>query len=988
MKANAPLYALNQGEVSKLALARVDVAKMRLAAACQLNWLPFVVGPMMMRPGLQMVGEVLGDQPTKLLRFVYAKTDTSLLELTPGFMRVWINDQLLVRTAVGTVVSDPTFQGGGTWNTGDSSAGATVAIGSGVCTLACIPVGGLARVKQSIAVAPTDYGKEHGLRIVILNGPVTVRAGSSDGLSDLLGNTTLDTGTHSLAITPSSNIFLQIESIDARTKTLTRVSIEPAGALLLPTSWGLGDLPNVRYDESKDIIYTATYGMQQYKIERRGVRPGARGWSIVLYRSDSGPFQQEPGIEANFTPSVYYGNGVLTSDQPYFDQDQVGTLFRLFSSGQSNQAVLGDQNAFTTAVRVVGVGTASRNYTWTASGAWVGTLTLQRSFDGPDSGFVDVSTITANGTLASSTGGTAGTPPLDNAICWERVGFKASNYTSGTATLVSNYGGGGGYGICRVTGFNSLTSVNIEVLVPFASLNATNDWLEGDWSNLVGYPTSANFAEGRLGFAGRDELWLSRSNRFVDFADIDSQGAAIGDSGAINVAMGSGPGDTISWMLPLSRLQIGREQSIGSARSSNFDQPLTPTDIVIRDSSDQGAERLPAIKAGKRGIFVQQSGRKIYELFFNAQEMDYDDRDLTRLNLDIGKTGFVDIDKATQPDKMIWLPRGDGQLAALLYDVKDEVEAFWRAQTLGIFENTAVLPAAGIEDLSYFVVKRTVNGQTRRFIEKMAPRDNCVGGSINQQLDSHVVYSGAPVTSISLPHLPNTLVTVWADGQSIGTGTTNGAGLLSPLPDNQAHSNIVAGLGGVVIRGSTGRQTPAGAVPDQVFAQPSNTLTVGSQYEGYPCEVFADIGGTGRPKHIGALVVTGGQVSLPNSQVATSIVACLGFVAPFMSAKLAYAAQLGTALTQKKQIPYLGLVLYDTAHQALQYGDRFDNLEPMPAMIAGAVVPAGTVWTEFDEPMVSLPREWDTDSRLCLLAQAPNPCTVGAVVVQVQTNER
>jgi len=95
---------------------------------------------------------------------------------------------------------------------------------------------------------------------------------------------------------------------------------------------------------------------------------------------------------------------------------------------------------------------------------------------------------------------------------------------------------------------------------------------------------------------------------------------------------------------------------------------------VIRDCSDQGAERLPAIKAGKRGIFVQQSGRRVYELSFATQEMDYDDRDLTRLNLDIGVQGFVDIDKVTQPDKMIFLPRGDGQCAALLYDTKDEVE--------------------------------------------------------------------------------------------------------------------------------------------------------------------------------------------------------------------------------------------------------------------------------------------------------------------------
>ena len=82
MRANAPLYSLNAGEVSKIAMARVDVAKLRMAAACQVNWLPYVVGPMAMRPGLYYVGEVLGDVPAKLVRFIFSKLDTALIELT------------------------------------------------------------------------------------------------------------------------------------------------------------------------------------------------------------------------------------------------------------------------------------------------------------------------------------------------------------------------------------------------------------------------------------------------------------------------------------------------------------------------------------------------------------------------------------------------------------------------------------------------------------------------------------------------------------------------------------------------------------------------------------------------------------------------------------------------------------------------------------------------------------------------------------------
>jgi hypothetical protein len=250
------------------------------------------------------------------------------------------------------------------------------------------------------------------------------------------------------------------------------------------------------------------------------------------------------------------------------------------------------------------------------------------------------------------------------------------------------------------------------MVTPIPTLNGTANWVEGQWSGVQGWPTSVCFHEGRLCWFGGGQCWLSASDNYANFADIDFDGTSSGDGGAINITLGSGPLDTVSWGLSLTRLLIGREQSIGSCRSSNFDQPVTPTGIVIRDCSDQGAQRLPAIKVGKRGVFVQQSGRKVYELSFAGQEMDYDDRDLTRLNLDIGLPGFVDIDKSTQPDKMVWLPRGDGQCAALLYDVKDEVDAWWRVQTLGVIENVAVLPGSGTEDTVYFVVRRTINGVT------------------------------------------------------------------------------------------------------------------------------------------------------------------------------------------------------------------------------------------------------------------------------------
>jgi len=976
-RTNAPLLALNRGEVSKIALARVDLERMRLSAECQLNWLPTVLGPMSLRPGLQYVGEVKGSNPGKLIPFVYSKFDTAQLELTANVMRVRVGDTLISRLAVSTAVSDANFAGGGTWSTAGTTAGASATIGTGLLRLAATAVGSLAQAKQTIAVAGGDQNVVQALRIVVANGPVTVRLGSAAGIGDLIAQTTLDTGTHSLAFLPTTaNVYLQIESTDGWEKSLSSVSIEAAGTLELPTPWGADDLSSIRFDHTGDIIYTTAYGIQQYKIERRGTT----SWSIVKYRSSNGPFGSGLVGSVNLTPSVYSGNGVLTADRPYFQEGIEGQLFLLFCSGQNNNVKLAADNAFSDPVRVTGVGTIARDYTWTIAGTWAGTLSLQRSFDGPDSGFTNVSTATGNGTLLSVTGSvTDGSghvdpennpaPLLDNVICWERIGFKAGNYTSGVAEISTNYAGGGGWGICRVTQWNSPTEVAIEVLEPFPSLNATQTWGESDWCDLLGWPTSLAFHDGRLQFSGGNQYWGSQSDNFTGFAQQDKQGDELGDSGAIIETFGSGAVDSVNWLLSLMRLLAGRDQQVSSIRASSLEEAITPTNVSARDCATYGTARLPGIKIDKEGIFVEQDGRRVYLLAFDPNKGDYSPQDLTRLNLDIGKPGFRACGVARQPDTVAVFVRNDGQLANLLFEPADEVTAWYRTQTMGWFEDFCPMPtASGIETAQYFIVRRVIDGVTRRFIEKFAPRDNCVGGDLNQIADSHVVYQGAPAATISLPHLPDTEVVIWADGADRGTATTDAAGLCT-MPDSASYSTIVAGLGGDQVTLDNGATRVA-------------SMAVPAAYEGLTAEVFTD------RRRVGTVTVSGGQLTLPNGRMEARLTAFFGYCAPFYSAKLAYAAQGGTALGQPKKIDHLGLVLFDTHYQGIRFGQSFMALDPLPQMLQEEAIAADTVFDEYDEPTIPVPGSWDTDARLCLLAQAPRPVKVGAAILSINTNEK
>ena len=51
MREKSYLFAMNGGEVSPLALGRVDLSRMRISAEVMKNCFPRVIGPMAARPG-------------------------------------------------------------------------------------------------------------------------------------------------------------------------------------------------------------------------------------------------------------------------------------------------------------------------------------------------------------------------------------------------------------------------------------------------------------------------------------------------------------------------------------------------------------------------------------------------------------------------------------------------------------------------------------------------------------------------------------------------------------------------------------------------------------------------------------------------------------------------------------------------------------------------------------------------------------------------
>lgn len=917
-KVNTFLHAWNVGIQDPKHLLRVDLERMRLAAEEQTNILALTTGPGFMRPGLEYLSSTDGNGVTRLKEFVFGATDAALMEFSNLSMRVRNDDELVTRPAVTAAVTNGDFGASTGW-TLTATDGATSAISGGSLLLTASARGSVASATQTVAVS--QQGTEHALRIVVSTGPVTFRCGSVSGNDDYVGETSLGTGTHSLAFTPTTaNFYIEFKSSRRSTKGVASCTVEAAGVMELPTIWGSSDLKLMRTAQSADVVFVACRGKKQQRIERRGTT----SWSVVDYIANDGPFTLDRTRAVKLKASVTEGNGTLTADAPFFNSNQIGSLFRLTSKGYHGTFILGDEDTYTDPFRVTGVqvsdtadvggpGYNDRAFSYTVSGTWVGTLEMQRSFDGPDSGFqgfryqasedsASNTTFTVNGTYNNSDADS-------NAIIYYRIGFKPGGYTSGAATIAISYAGGGSDGICRITGVNDATSVNMEVLKPFNSTEYTDQWGEGEWSDNLSYPSSVAFSDGRLVWSGEDRFWASVSDGFDSFDD-----TVEGDSGPIIRSIAIGGVNDTQWLLALQRLLIGTEGTVATIKSSSFDEPLTPTNNSIKETSTTGAAAVDPAKLDGRGLFVERSGTALMELSFDGASGDYVVTQLSKLVTDIFQTGVSYVAIQRRPDTRVWVLMTDGSCVCVVYEPLEEVLAFIPVETDGTFESVAVLPST-TQDRVYFVVNRTINGSTVRYVEKLAKDSETKPSTLCKVMDAYSeVANGFTSANITVgTHLAGQEVVIWADGAPIETS-----------------------------RG----------VPRKFVVSPTGTVTL-------PTPVSNWVAGLPyRCRYKSARLAYG--ATLGTAMLQKKKVDSLGLImTDFTRAGIKYGQE---------------------------FDDPSRPLYPLPILKDGVTAPAIVLSDVGEEESFVFAGEWNTDSRVCLEWSSPYTATLLGMVLSLETN--
>lgn len=291
--------------------------------------------------------------------------------------------------------------------------------------------------------------------------------------------------------------------------------------------------------------------------------------------------------------------------------------------------------------------------------------------------------------------------------------------------------------------------------------------VEVDLFNSAGrYPGATTFHEGRLAFGGSisepDKLWLSRTDAIENFTVSEITTA----SDAITLRVLSQGGNRIVYLTSMNELFVNTAATEWTIKGA--DGFLSPSNGEQSTISTRGSARVKPIYVGDALLFIGRDGETVREKVFAGFDGQgrslYNERELTILAEHLFRnTPVIRCCYAQSPDSVIFGVKSDGKGVFLSYHREHDIWAWTECETDGEFEDCVSIPE-GRYDAIYVVVKRTVRGVTKRYVERMQRVfvSDAAGAFF---VDSGLVYSGSAVTEVGgLHHLEGQTVTALADG--------------------------------------------------------------------------------------------------------------------------------------------------------------------------------------------------------------------------------
>jgi len=503
------------------------------------------------------------------------------------------------------------------------------------------------------------------------------------------------------------------------------------------------------------------------------------------------------------------------------------------------------------------------------------------------------------------------------------------------------------------------------------------------------YPGTVAYIQQRLMLANTtlkpETIYGSRVGMFKNFT-ISSPGQ---DDDAITFTMAGRQVNEIKHLLDVGKLIVftssGEHGIQGGA-----DGVLTPTQINPKQYSYNGASSLPPIVVNNTALYVQARGSTVRDLGYNYQTDGYTGNDLTVFSTHLFD-GYQIVSWAYQkvPHSIVWAVRDDGTVIGLTYVREHEIIGWHRHDFKGGFvENVCTVPE-GDEDAVYFIIRRTINGQTKRYIERMNSRrfDDIVDASF---LDCSLSYDGRNTDPSSTMTISDG--TTWEYDETLTL--TSSAGIF--VPGDVGNRIFVTGDDGAVVRititgytsvnvvqGVSDKTIPVSmrGAPNASWTRAVDTISGLSHLEGLDVSVFADGFVVANPHNESYTTVTvsGGSITLdkPYGVIRVGIP-----ITSDLQTLDIDSAQSETQANKKKLITQVSMMVENSR------GIWAGSADPGDDSLTGLTELKGRSTEGYEDPValktevvqINIDGKWDSNGRVFIRQSDPLPLTVLSIV--------
>lgn len=419
---------------------------------------------------------------------------------------------------------------------------------------------------------------------------------------------------------------------------------------------------------------------------------------------------------------------------------------------------------------------------------------------------------------------------------------------------------GGLYGYIGSTTGTSIVDNNIA-----PDLSVTPPIYDNEFVSSGNYPGAVSYFEQRRCFAGTinepQKIWMTKSGTESNL----SYGLPIRDDDRIEFRVAAREANTIRHIVPLTQLLLLTGSAEWRVSSLNSDE-ITPTTISVRPQSYIGASNVQPVIINNALVYCGARGGHVRELGYNWQASGFITNDLSIRSAHLFDNYEIsDMAFAKAPIQMVWFVSTSGMLLGLTYTPEQQVGAWHKHDTDGVFESCTVV-AEGNEDRLYVVVKRTINGQTKRYVERMSSRhfDSIEGAFF---VDSGATYDGTNTTATTVTVSggttwgPSDVLTITASSAIFsypGTGDVNDAIVLTDSAGNKYRLTIRSTTSTTVATARVDVTLPTALrnTATTLYSFARNTISGLTWLEGKTVSILAD--GAVQPQK----VVTSGSITI------------------------------------------------------------------------------------------------------------------------------